>query len=306
MALTHAGSQHLLITLLGTYFYGQTKPIPSAFLVRLLQEFGVTEVGARNGLSRVAKRGLLELSKPGRQTYYRLSEDAHAHHAERLSEIVNFGVLTEPWDGTWSIVMFSVAEKDRADRHLARQRLTGLRFAMLFDGVWVRPGALPAATVAALKSLEVQKATIFTGAEVAESLGPGDPVDAFPLHELREQYGAFVEELRPFQERMDAGDVGSAEALLRRTEVMHNWRFFPDNDPLLPPAILPDGWPLLAAREAFLSIYDGLAELADLRLRGLLADYDPELAEEVRSLTSSELRQMNIPAKRMGPLTGMP
>jgi phenylacetic acid degradation operon negative regulatory protein len=54
--------QHLLLTLLGDYWYGQRAALPSAALVSLLGEFGITEVSARAALSRLARRGLLELS----------------------------------------------------------------------------------------------------------------------------------------------------------------------------------------------------------------------------------------------------
>ncbi|UOY03196.1 PaaX family transcriptional regulator [Blastococcus sp. PRF04-17] len=305
MTSSHAGSQHLLVTLLGTYFYGQQKPIPSAFLVRLLGEFGVTEVGARNGLSRVTKRGLLEVSRPGRSTYYRLSDEAHAHHAERLSEILTFGLDQETWDGTWTVAMFSVAERDRAQRHLARHRLGTMRFAMFYDGVWIRPGSVAEQTVIALKDLDLQKATVLSGASVDGVHGPGDPVQAFALDELELRYRTFVDSLAVLQSRIEAGEIGAAEALLQRTTVMHQWRYFPDNDPLLPSELLPETWPLTDAHAAFVSVYDGLGELADLRLRHLLADYAPELAADVRSLTSDEVRAMNIPPRRLGSLTGM-
>nr|WP_271213093.1 PaaX family transcriptional regulator C-terminal domain-containing protein [Rhodococcus wratislaviensis]GLK40030.1 PaaX family transcriptional regulator [Rhodococcus wratislaviensis] len=302
----HSGSQDLLVTVLGTYFFGQRKAIPSAFLVRVLEEFDVTEIGARNGLSRVTKRGLLEVTKPGRSTYYRLSDSAHEHHAERLSEIVNFGDRTTAWDGTWSIVMFSVAEKNRSQRHRIRHRLGAMRFAPLYDGVWVRPGPPPLPLRTTLKSLELQKATVISGARVEEYFGLGDPILSYSVGDLEQRYETFIATFGPLLERVEAGSVGAAEALVQRTTVMQQWRYFPDHDSLLPAEILPPEWPLRPARDIFVGIYDGLAELADHRLRQLLDEYDPKLSIDVHSLTSAELRHMAIQAKEMGPLTGMP
>ncbi|MET4538448.1 phenylacetic acid degradation operon negative regulatory protein [Arthrobacter bambusae] len=299
-----AGSQDLLITLIGTYFLGQKRPIPSGFLVRLLQEFDVTTVGARNGISRLAGRGLLELHKPGRNTYYHLSAEAHTHHAERLSEIVNFGELGAAWDGTWTVALFSVPEKHRAQRHLVRSRLAGLRFAMLYDGVWVRPGALHREVGDALQNLDLQKVTVFSGAVVDGRVAGSDPVNAYPMDSIRDKYERFIDSLWPLRADIHAGRVGSAEALRQRAQVMHEWRFFPDHDPLLPAELLPQDWPLRDARKAFIEIYDGLSELADHRFRSLLSDFSPELAREVRSLTSGELLAMHLPAKGLGPLTG--
>ena len=300
------GSQDLLITLIGTYFLGQDRPIPSAFLVRLLQEFDVTPVGARNGLSRLAARGLLELHKPGRNTYYRLSPEAHDHHAVRLSEIVNFGEYRLGWDGTWTVALFSVPEKERAQRHLVRSRLAALRFAMLYDGVWVRPGAFKDHISATLSSLNLQKVTVLAGAEADGDFSGGQPISAFTLEPLRESYECFTASLCSLRSDIGAGRVGAADALLQRTRVMQDWRYFPDHDPLLPDDLLPHDWPLHGAREAFTEVYDGLAELADHRFRSLLGDYSTDLAGEVRSLTSAELLALHLPPKGLGPLTGMP
>ena len=63
--------QHLLITLLGDYWYGRTEHLPSAALVELLAEFDISEPSARAALNRLTKRGLLLSSKRGRNTYVR-------------------------------------------------------------------------------------------------------------------------------------------------------------------------------------------------------------------------------------------
>ena len=49
--------QHLLITLLGDYWFLRSEHIPSAALVELLGEFGISAVGSRAALSRLARRG---------------------------------------------------------------------------------------------------------------------------------------------------------------------------------------------------------------------------------------------------------
>ena len=144
--------QHILVTLLGTHFFGQQQPIPSGFLVDLLDEFGVSEIGARNALSRVTRRGLLEFSRSGRTTFYQLSAEAHRNHSTRLVEILR-GADAPAWDGTWTVVLFSISEEQRALRHVVRTRLTRLRFGMLYDGVWVRPGPTDSTAADMLQAL---------------------------------------------------------------------------------------------------------------------------------------------------------
>src|SRR6266700_2123144 len=66
----------LLLTLLGDYWWQQNAHLPSAALVALLAEFGVSDTAARAALSRLVRHGLLVMSKQGRQTFYRLREAA--------------------------------------------------------------------------------------------------------------------------------------------------------------------------------------------------------------------------------------
>src|SRR3954469_24553676 len=63
----------LLLTLLGDYWWQQTEPLPSATLVALLAEFGVSDSAARAALSRLTRNRLLVTSKSGRRTFVRLS-----------------------------------------------------------------------------------------------------------------------------------------------------------------------------------------------------------------------------------------
>src|SRR3954462_13731339 len=53
-----AQPQHLLLTLLGDYWFQRDEHLPSAALVDLLAEFGVSAGGARAALSRPARPGL--------------------------------------------------------------------------------------------------------------------------------------------------------------------------------------------------------------------------------------------------------
>ncbi|HLM89689.1 MAG TPA: hypothetical protein VK284_11800, partial [Streptosporangiaceae bacterium] len=48
----------LLLTLLGDYWWQRTEPLPSAAIVALLGEFGVSDSAARAALSRLTRNGL--------------------------------------------------------------------------------------------------------------------------------------------------------------------------------------------------------------------------------------------------------
>jgi phenylacetic acid degradation operon negative regulatory protein len=282
-----AQPQHLLITLLGDYWYGRREHLPSAALVRLLAEFGVTPVGARAALSRLARRGLLESSRVGRRTCYGLTERAAAVIADGARRIYSFGTAARSWSGEWTVAAFSIPEEQRDVRHALRSRLRWLGFAPLYDGVWVTAGDETAAATAALKELEIAMATVMTAVVAPGSPLSGDPLGAWDLGGLRRRYLDFVAKYRPLLERIGTGEVGASEALVARTAIMNEWRNFPNLDPDLPPELLPQPWPRAEARRISVEVYNGLGPLAQVRVRQVLAELSPELADLARFHTAS-------------------
>ncbi|GIJ51209.1 PaaX family transcriptional regulator [Virgisporangium aliadipatigenens] len=278
--------QHLLLTLLGDYWYGQGTPLPSAALVALLGEFGITGVSARAALSRLARRGLLALSKSGRRTAYALSPRAADVLQEGIRHIISFGAQDKEWSGTWTVAAFSVPEDQRDLRHSLRTRLGWHGFASLYDGLWVSPHGQAEKVISVLSELGISTATVFTAQVADGSPTGGHPINAWDLDALRELYQGLIAEYEPVRDRLRAGQVSTAEALVARTALMDAWRNFPNLDPQLPGSLLPQPWPRQAARDLFIELYDGLAWLAEKRVVQVVAQFDADLAKLVRSHTS--------------------
>ncbi|CAM3518658.1 PaaX family transcriptional regulator C-terminal domain-containing protein [Kibdelosporangium persicum] len=279
---TGGSPQHLLLTLLGDYWYGQRAPLPSAALVALLGEFGITEVSARAALSRLSRRGLLELSRTGRHTSYALSGRAAQVLAEGLRHIITFGAEELPWSGQWTVAVFSVPEDQRDLRHALRTRLAWLGFASLFDGVWVSPHERVADITSVLAELAIDTATVLRSEVIDGSPAGGHPINAWDLDGLRGRYTALIEEYTSVRQRLLTGQVGTAEALVLRTALMDAWRRFPGLDPELPAALLPQPWPRAQARALFTELYDELALLAEQRVKQVVGQYDKNVAALVR------------------------
>jgi phenylacetic acid degradation operon negative regulatory protein len=278
-----ANPQHLLLTLLGDYWYGREAPLPSAALVRLLEEFSVTGVSARAALSRLARRGLLVLSKQGRRTYYALSPRAAEVLTEGVRHILSFGATETPWWGRWTVAVFSIREEQRDLRHVLRTRLRWLGLASLYDGMWISPHDRVEAVSVVLKELGVANATVFVGEVAPDSPPGGGPLRAWDLDQLHRLYERLVHEYAELRVRVRTGQVCAAEALVARTALMDAWRNFPNLDPELPQDLLPADWPRANARESFIELYDGLAAIAESRVRQIVAEYGPDLAPLVRS-----------------------
>ena len=68
--------QGMAVTLLADYTLRTRACLPSAAIVALLADTGVTPAGARTAISRLARRGVLEASRQGRHSSYRLTAPA--------------------------------------------------------------------------------------------------------------------------------------------------------------------------------------------------------------------------------------
>ena len=286
----------LLLTLLGDYWWQRTESVPSAAIVGLLAEFGVSDSAARAALSRLTRNGLLVTSRSGRRTFVRLSRRAADVLDDGGRRIFSFGATPAPWDGMWSLVAFSIPEEHRSARDELRKELRWLGFAPLYDGLWVCPRDHAGDVMARLKDLGISTATAFratalpaataagaVGAAAADGAGGAlvtadIPARAWDLSGLRDRYQEFTEFAGLLRDQTVAGEITTADALVARTRVMNEWRAFPAMDPDLPYELLPPAWPRAAARDLFITCYDLLGPLAARRVRQIIARYSPELA----------------------------
>jgi phenylacetic acid degradation operon negative regulatory protein len=280
----------LLLTLLGDYWWQRTESLPSAAIVGLLAEFGVSDSAARAALSRLTRNGLLVTSRSGRRTFVRLSRRAADVLDDGGRRIFSFGAAPAPWDGMWSLVAFSIPEDHRSERDELRKALRWLGFAPLYDGLWVCPRDHADAVMARLKDLGITTATAFratalpavtadaAGSAVGALVSADIPARAWDLAGLRDRYQEFTEIAGLLRDQTVAGEISTADALVARTWVMNEWRAFPAMDPDLPDELLPPAWPRAAARDLFITCYDLLGPLAARRVRQIISRYSPELA----------------------------
>src|SRR5580700_1701766 len=258
----------LLLTLLGDYWWRRAEPLPSAALVALLAEFGVSDSAARAALSRLTRNQLLVTSKSGRRTVVRLSERAARILDDGGNQIFSFGRRSQPWDGMWSLVAFSIPERNRAARDSLRKQLRWLGFAPLYDGLWVSPRNHAAEVIGSLQDLDITTATAFRATSVPAECDI--PARAWDLDGLRGRYEHFISFARQLRDTTAAGQVPPMDALIARTRVMDEWRAFPGLDPDLP------------------------APLAARRVRQIITRYSPELAGRA-AYHSSELKLSAAP-----------
>ncbi|MEU1590687.1 PaaX family transcriptional regulator C-terminal domain-containing protein [Micromonospora sp. NPDC005710] len=287
-----AGSspQGVTVTLLADYTLRTRVALPSAAIVALLAETGVTTAGARTAISRLARRGVLEGSRLGRRSSYRLSRAAAANLSAGGQWILASTSSTTRWDGSWTIVAFSLPQDHGAQRRSLRAQLRWLGYAPLYDGLWVSPQELTPLARAELDRLTLGAVTVFRARHAAlASTVHRAPIEAWDIEAIGRSYDSFLRRWTPLLPAVVSGRVDGAAAVRTRTELMDTFRRFPVLDPQLPVELLPRDWLRRPARELFEAVYDGLAAPAERHVRSVVERYADAAQPGVEAHTTADL-----------------
>lgn len=271
-----AGSspQGLAVTLVADYTLRSRAWLPSAAIVALLAESGVSAANARTAISRLARRGVLESDRQRPGSSYRLTQPAVQNLSYGARQIATFAADAESWDGWWTLIAFSLPQEATAERRLLRGQLRWRGYAPLYDGLWVSPHRLDDASRAELAKLALGAITVFRAQQVEVNAITGRvPIDAWDTAALAREYESFITRWSDLLPRVHAGAVTGPAAVRARTEVMDTYRRFPTLDPRLPIQLMPQGWPRNDARAVFVAIYDGLATPAQEHVRAIADRY---------------------------------
>ncbi|WP_433200598.1 PaaX family transcriptional regulator [Dactylosporangium sp. CS-047395] len=282
--------QGLAVTLMADYTLRTRAWLPSAAVVALLVESGVSEAGARTAISRLARRGVLQGRRDGRRSFYRLAAAAAGQLSAGGQWIVASAAGAEPWDEWWTLIAFSLPQDERTRRRELRGRLRWLGYAPLYDGLWISPHALTDLAAGQLDAIAPGSLTVFRARHIGfGAMARREPMQAWDVTAIAGQYDAFIEHWRPLLPRIAAGRVGGAEAVRARTEVMDTYRRFAVLDPRLPIRLLPSGWPRPAAGDLFATVYDGLALAAEEHVRAVATRHGDEPATGISAHTVAEI-----------------
>lgn len=269
-----------LLSILGEYWWRQEAPLPSAALVALLADFGVSDAAARTTLSRLTARTLLVSMRQGRRTFYSLSPRAETVLADGAHRIFGFGPSAPPWESDWTIVMYSVPEKDRHLRNALRSRLRWNGMAAIYDAVWLAPRDRVADALQILEELQLTTATVAHTTDL-QLTGGRMPQSAWDIGALGHQYDAFIDYVTAVLEEFRSGGLPADAALVGRTTVTELWRDLRESDPDLPNELLPAGWRRAEAWALFDDAYRSLGASASQRVADIVRRYDPAAAEAV-------------------------
>ncbi|WP_141307388.1 PaaX family transcriptional regulator [Streptomyces spinoverrucosus] len=257
--------QSLMLTFLGDQVLGRDVCVYSGSVIDVFARAGVGEQATRSTLTRMVQRGLLRRQREGRRMYFGLTEHSAAVLRDGERRIWQTGAVNRQWDGTWTLLGFSLPESWQRQRHDLRSKLTWSGFGPLFSGLWIAPGEVDVSELVAELGLaahvKVFRAHADTGTDIAAMIE-----ETWELTELAARYEAFVRRWQPWETELPDADDALALRLLLQAE----WLRIIRRDPRLPVVHLPDDWPAEGAEKTFRRVHERLTPLADASAERLL------------------------------------
>ncbi|MEU7661220.1 PaaX family transcriptional regulator C-terminal domain-containing protein [Streptomyces lincolnensis] len=203
-------------------------------LVRAVEPFGVGGSTLRAALSRMVAAGDLRRT----DSVHRLSDRLLARQS-RQDEAVR--PRTRAWDGDWELLVITATGRGPAERADLRARLTALRLAEIREGVWLRPANLRRPLPGDLGQV-AERCTARPDRPASDLAAELWPLDAW-ADTARTLLAHIARADRP------ADRLTGFAAVVRHLLA----------DPVLPAALLPDGWPGEELRAAYADYQNELA-----------------------------------------------
>ena len=266
-----------MLTLYGDYVRHAGGEIGIGSLIRLLSEFGLSENATRSAVSRMCRSGLLKAKRNNGGSYYSLTDEGQELLAEGENRI--FSRKNSKWDGNWSIVTYSIPEKERKARDTLRLELGWLGYGALAEATWVSPYDLIRELEALLKRLGIRKYAHVFCAQHAGSTEPREIISrCWNLPGIHKKYIEFLNDYSPrlaeHLKRIKKGEtIPPNECFVARFNLIHEYRKLPFYDPDLPLELLPENWLRPDAAALFDEYHDLLTEKANEYFNSVSVEY---------------------------------
>ncbi|GIF20408.1 phenylacetic acid degradation operon negative regulatory protein [Actinoplanes tereljensis] len=235
--------QTLMLMLFGTYALDRGASLSAGSIIEVLGRAGVSTHATRSTLSRMVGRDLLQRRPVGRKMYFGLTERSTAILHDGRARIWQDGAVNDRWDGTWTLLSFSLPESMQRERHDLRSRLAWSGFGPVQGGLWIAPGDVPAQQIVAELGLAAH-ARVFRDARADATTDLGALIaDAYDLPELAARYEEFLA-------RWDQAEM-PGDPLAARLTLIAEWLDAIRRDPRLPVEHLPADWPAGPAQKVF-------------------------------------------------------
>ncbi|MBG0562730.1 PaaX family transcriptional regulator [Actinoplanes sp. NEAU-A11] len=255
-----------MLMLFGDFVLDRGVCVFSGSVIDVFARLGVSSHATRSTLTRMVNRGLLRRQRHGRRMYYGLTCRSTAILHDGRARIWQSGAVNDRWDGSWTLLCFSLPESWQRQRHDLRSQLAWAGFGPIQGGLWIAPGAVAAQDIVTGLGLEAHARVFHARADELTDIG-GMVRDAYDLAGLAARYEDFLN-------RWD-GPAPLADPLAARLSLIAEWLGAIRRDPRLPVEHLPAAWPAVRAQKLFRELEASYLEPSREVAAGLL-DLQPD------------------------------
>jgi phenylacetic acid degradation operon negative regulatory protein len=272
-----ARPQSLLLSFLGIHVLDRGIAVYTGSVIDVFAKAGISEQAVRSTLARMSARELLVRHRRGRKVYVGLTPRSTEVLRDGHRRVWTAGAVNRDWDGSWTVVGFSLPDSWRSKRHELRSKLQWAGFGVLHSGIWIAPGEVDVTAIVDELGLS-EHVSALHGRAALPTGAPQLIARAFDTAGIAAKYEAFL----------GRWDVGQPFAELpddfARHLVLHtDWLEVIRNDPHLPAEHLPSGWPAIRAEQVFqllaeryetgaTKIADGLLDIIELAEPAVVAE----------------------------------
>jgi len=240
---------------------GEDGAILASELYPVAEACGLSADQVRSCLRRLVGEGLVVRTGTGREARFELTEEGMAALGaivERTRLAYGQDAAGREWDRQWRLVAFAVPEQRRDARDAFRDRLRALGGAAVQGGLYVSPHQWHKDVAARAELLGIADVVTMATTDDLAIGGETDPRELarrlWPVDELAARYRHFTENYTAVPEMLTE--------MRSRHERLPDTAFLPgalvmavaylecfNDDPLLPPELLPRPWPGRGARD---------------------------------------------------------
>jgi phenylacetic acid degradation operon negative regulatory protein len=260
-------TQFLIFTLFGDYIIHRDGTLWTSSLLELMASLDVGERALRSALSRMSSKGWLKSHKQGRLSQYSLTTRGRAL-LERGAQRIFEPALTN-WDRQWYLVVYSLPEKKRRQRHVLRKQLTWLGFGRLAPGTWCSAHDRGPELAELFSELKVEPyVDVFNGRYRGPCTDEELVHRCWHLDSIGAQYQEFLARhepsyLRCLHQTQHGRPIDAESCFVQRFWLTRDYMTFPQQDPNLPVSLLPPDWIGLRARKIFDDYHSLLGQSAN-------------------------------------------
>jgi phenylacetic acid degradation operon negative regulatory protein len=231
-------------------------------LIRVMEDFGVSERLVRTSVYRLVQDGWLQSTQIGRRSYYSLTDEGGERFEQATHRI--YGEAVTNWGGEWCLIL--LADLDSERRETVRRELGWLGFGALSPSVLAHPTPDMSDLDVTLRRLGVENELIVMNGMIVRN-EPGIRSLArsgWNLDDIDDRYADFVTRFRPLIAAYGKNaEVKPKTAFLVRTLLIQEYRKVLLRDPQLPTELLPSGWHGASAYQLCRNLYRAVYAAAE-------------------------------------------